>query len=49
MKLARVVPIFKSGDPSLITNYRPISVFFSKVFEKVMYNHIISFMNKNDV
>ena len=51
LKLARVVPIFKSGDPSLITNYRPISVlsFFSKVFEKVMYNHIISFMNKNDV
>ena len=26
LKLARVVPIFKSGDPSLITNYRPISV-----------------------
>ena len=51
LKLARVVPIFKSGDPSLLTNYRPISVlrFFSKVFEKVMYNHIISFMNKNDV
>ena len=51
LKLARVVPIFKSGDPSLITNYRPISVLsiFSKVFEKVMYNHIISFMNKNDV
>ena len=39
LKLARVVPIFKSGDPSLITNYRPISVlsFFSKVFEKVLY------------
>ena len=26
LKLARVVPIFKSGDPSLITNYRPISI-----------------------
>ena len=26
LKLAIVVPIFKSGDPSLITNYRPISV-----------------------
>ena len=29
LKLARVVPIFKSGDPSLLTNYyiyRPISV-----------------------
>ena len=33
LKLARVVPIFKSGDLSLLTNYRPISVlsFFSKL------------------
>ena len=42
--------IFKSGDSSKITNYRPISVssIFSKVFEKVMYNHIsdvIEFVN----
>ena len=38
LKLARVVPIFKSGDPSSICNYRPISVlsFFSKIFEKYM-------------
>ena len=35
LKLAKVVTIFKSGDSSKITNYRPISVlsFFSKVFE----------------
>ena len=26
LKLARVIPIFKSGDLSLCTNYRPISV-----------------------
>ena len=34
LKLARVVLIFKSGDPSLLTNYRPIYVlsFFSKTF-----------------
>ena len=44
LKLVKVVLIFKSGDSSKITNYRPISVvsFFSKVFERVMYNHIIS-------
>ena len=36
LKLARVVPIFKSGDPSLITNYRPISVlsFFLRFLKK---------------
>ena len=26
LKLARVVPIFKSGDSSKINNYRPISI-----------------------
>ena len=26
IKIARVVPIFKSGSPEILTNYRPISV-----------------------
>ena len=51
LKLARVVPIFKSGDPSSICNYRLISVlsFFSKIFERYMYNHVVEFMDKNDI
>ena len=51
LKLAKVVPIFKSGDSSKITNYRPISVlsFFSKVFERVMYNHITDFIDSLNV
>ena len=50
LKLAKVVPIFKSGDSSKITNYRPISLsFFSKVFERVMYNHIIDFIDSLNV
>ena len=46
-----MVPIFKSGDSSKITNYRPISVlsFFSKVFERVMYNHITDFIDSLNV
>ena len=42
-----MVPIFKSGDSSKITNYRAISVlsFFSKVFERVMFNHISDFID----
>ena len=37
LKLARVVPIFKAGDQTHLTNYRPISIlsFFSKVFRKL--------------
>ena len=32
LKLARVVPIFKSGDSAIFSNYRPISIltFFAK-------------------
>ena len=51
LKLARVVPIYKSGDKKCINNYRPISVlpFFSKIFEKVIYNYLVDFMEKNNV
>ena len=50
-RLARVVPILKAGDPSQIANYIPISVvtFFSKVFEKIMYNCILKCMDDNHV
>ena len=49
LNLARVVPLLKSGDSSQITNYRPISIlsFFSKIFERIMYNHIVDFMDLN--
>lgn len=48
LKVARVIPIFKKGDQSCVENYRPISMLspFSKVFEKIMGNRIINFMNK---
>ena len=51
LKIARVMPIFKSGDPLEIKNYRPISVLnvFSKLFEKVMYDRTIDFLNKNNI
>ena len=39
LKLARIVPLFKGGDPSSMKNYRPISILssMSKIFEKVMH------------
>lgn len=41
-KLARITPIFKKGDKSLVTNYRPIAILsnFAKVYEQIMYNTI---------
>ena len=50
LELANVVPIFKSGESDKVTNYRPISglSFFSKIFEKIIYNYVINCMDTND-
>ena len=50
-KIANVVPIFKSGDDMLFSNYRPVSVLpvFSKVIERLMHNRLIGFINDNDL
>ncbi|XP_065642190.1 uncharacterized protein LOC136073861 [Hydra vulgaris] len=42
LKIARVLPIFKSGDDTDSSNYRPISVLpcFSKLIERIMVNGI---------
>ena len=47
MKLAEVVPLFKSKDRSIETNYRPISLLttMSKILEKVVYTHVYKFLN----
>ena len=51
MKIAKVVPIFKKGDPQLLTNYRPISLLssFSKILEKLVYIRVIKFFNKTNI
>lgn len=45
-KSARICPVYKSGDPTRVENYRPISVLssFSKLFEIVMHERITSFL-----
>lgn len=44
-KSARVMPIFKSRDPSLLTNYRPISILpvLSKILEKAVHKNLSDF------
>ena len=46
LKIAKVLPMFKSGDPTRFENYQPISILpaFSKLFEKVVYNRIYRFL-----
>ena len=46
MKYAAITPVFKKGDARDKANYRPISTLsnFSKVFEKMIYAQINSFV-----
>ena len=50
LKLARVVPIHKAGSKADVSNYRPISLLtsFSKIYEKLMHNRLMDFMNVNN-
>ena len=45
IKLAKVIPIYKSGSTMELNNYRTISVLniFSKIFERLIYNRHIYF------
>ena len=47
LKLAKVIPLHKGNDTNIISNYRPISLLpiFSKIYEKVMYNRLIAFLD----
>ena len=48
LKVALVSPLYKAKDPMPFSNYRPISLLplFSKILEKLMYNRLLSFLNK---
>ena len=43
-----VVPIYKSGDKSLVSNYRPISLLciLSKVLERIVYNNLLVYLKQ---
>ena len=51
LKVAKVIPIPKQGDSSLVENYRPISLLniFSKIFEKIAYNRLYSYLEHKDI
>ena len=50
-KTSKVTPIFKSGDPTDVTNYRPISVLLilSKIAERYVHNALYTFLCENDL
>ena len=51
LKIANVIPLFKKDNAMVFNNYRPVSLLctLSKVFERIMYNRLIDFLNENKI
>ena len=51
LKVAKIFPVFKNDDRCHVSNYRPISALtvFSKLFEKLMHNHLYSHFVRNNL
>lgn len=49
LKIAVVIPLFKKGNKSDVSNYRPISLLsaFAKIFEKCIKSRLLLFFNEN--
>ena len=45
LRIACVISIYKGGNSMMLNNYRPVSV----LFERIMCNRLIEFINKYDI
>ena len=48
LKIAKVIPLFKTNEDYLFENYRPISVLpsLSKILERVMHSQLVSYFSR---
>jgi hypothetical protein len=51
LKFSEIKPLFKKGDRTNISNYRPISLLtsFYKIFDKVIYSRLYHHINQNNI
>ena len=51
LKISRVKPLFKNGDPAMFSNYRPISLLSSmfKIYEYVIFYQLFDYMCTNNL
>ena len=51
LKTAKVTPIYKAGDNSVISNGRPISLLscFFDILERLMYNRLYKYLKENNI
>ena len=49
--MSKIIPVFKKGDPTIISNYRPIAIthFIAKVHESVIHYRLQNFMHKFNI
>ena len=50
-KIAHVIPFFKKEDPSIASNYRPVSLLscVSKIMERIIFKHVYNYFHCNDL
>ena len=51
LKMAKIIPIFKTDDNTDPNNYRPISLLsnFNRIFEKLIFKRMESFIEQNNL
>ena len=51
LKVGRIIPLYKSGSQTLVSNYRPTTLLsvFHKIMEKLMYNRLTEFLDKHNI
>ena len=51
LKISKVIPVFKKGNTSIVSNYRPISMVpvLSKIIESVMLKQLIGYFEENEL
>lgn len=51
LKIAKVIPIFKSGDSAIPDNYRPVSTLsvLNKILEKMLINRLVNFLDRYNI
>lgn len=51
LKTASITPIYKKGEKSFLSNYRPISVLthLSKIFERIIYKRLTNFFERFNI
>ena len=50
-KIAKVLPLYKSGNVNYLNNYHPISILplLSKILEKLIYSRLLGFFTDNSI